>query len=552
MSITARHQIEWSRRPYEADRRPLVSAIIPFLNAERFLGEAIESVFLQTYDNWELLLIDDGSTDASVHVAEKYVRRYPNKIFSFEHPGHKNLGLPRSRNLGLQKARGVYVALLDADDVWLPSKLEEQVKILESHPDAGMVYGRSQYWKSWNGDPGAHDETPELGVPTNQLISGRQLLVSCYPLGKAPTPCPSDLLFRRTALERVHAFEDWPFNFYEDQAFLARTYLENPVYVADACWDRYRLHSDSCSAVVFQSGQYDEFRKFYFEWLENQLRLKNIVNEEIWRLLREAQRPYGHPLVRTVKRITQKVRRNRAASPSDTGAVPQPIEKVSFGDLRRLEPISRDWGFDRGVPIDRYYIESFLAGHAGDILGRVLEIGDDGYTRRFGADRVTASDVLHIAEGNPKATIVGDLTSAPQIPSDTFDCIILTQTLQLIYDTRAALRTCFRILKPGGVLLATFPGISQIDSGEWGGAWYWSFTTLSARRLFEEVFSGPRVDVQSHGNVLTSISFLHGLSLAELRQEELNHSDASYQMLITVRAVKGSSVDGSAINGGGN
>ncbi len=549
MSITARNRVEWSRRPEEADRLPLVSIIIPFLNAERFLSEAIESVFRQTYQHWELLLIDDGSSDGSSRLADRYVNSCPNKVFCFAHPGHENLGLPCSRNLGLQKARGRYVALLDADDVWFPSKLEDQVKILESHLDAAMVYGRSRYWKSWTGDSAEVDYTPDLGVPTNQLIPGQQLLVSCYPLGKAGTPCPSDLLFRRTALEKVRAFEDWPFNFYEDQAFLARVYLENAVYVADACWDKYRLHPDSCSAVVFKSGQYNEFRKSYFEWFGSYLRLKNVENEEIWSLLRRAQRQYGHPLVRRMKRIAERLGKDR--NPADSGRVSRPSNSVSFGDLRRVEPLSRNWGYDRGVPIDRHYIENFLAARAADIRGRVLEIGDDTYTRRFGGDRVSAIDVLHVREGNPKATIVADLASAPLIPSDAFDCIILTQTLQLIYDTRAALRTCFRILKPGGVLLATFPGISQIDSGEWGDSWYWAFTTTSAKRIFEEIFAASIVEVQSYGNVLTSISFLEGLPLEELRQEELDYSDPHYQMLITVRAVKGRPSD-SESNGGGN
>jgi len=552
VSTTARnHPTEWSRRPDAADRPPLVSIVIPFLNAERFLGEAIESVFHQTYDQWELLLIDDGSTDGSTRVAQEYVTSCPNRVFYFEHPGHENLGLPRTRSLGLHKARGRYVALLDADDVWLPCKLEEQVKILESHPDAAMVFGRSEYWKSWNGAPPEADCIPELGVPTNQLVSGQELLITCYPLGKAATPCPSDLLLRRAALDKVRAFEDWPFTFYEDQAFLARIYLENTVYVADACWDRYRLHADSCSAVVFGSGQYEGYRKFYFDWLEDYLRLKNVGNEEIWRLLRQAQRAQGHPLVRGLRRIARRIRTNRAADAGDTSRARRLSDTVNFGDLRRLEPFSRDWGYDRGSPIDRHYIENFLASHTADIRGRVLEIGDDEYTRRFGGDRVSTRDVLHVTEGNPKATISGDLASAPHIPSGAFDCIILTQTLQLIYDTRAALSTCFRILKPGGVLLATFPGISQIDAGEWGNTWYWAFTTQSAKRLFEEVFTGL-VEVESHGNVLTSISFLHGLALEELREEELSHTDPQYQMLITVRALKDDQQDGSPSHTGEN
>lgn len=216
-----------------------------------------------------------------------------------------------------------------------------------------------------------------------------------------------------------------------------------------------------------------------------------------------------------------------------------PVGSVRFGDLRRLKPISRVFGFDRGLCIDRYYIENFLAKHAEDIRGHVLEIGDDTYTRRFGGDRVARSDVLHVQEGNPKATIVADLTCADSIPSDTFDCIIFTQTLQFIYDVRAAIRHLHRILKPSGVLLATFPGISQIsryDMDRWGD--YWRFTTLSARRLFEEVFPPGNVTVRAYGNVLAAVAFLHGLSAEELRREELDYHDPDYELIITVRAVK--------------
>jgi SAM-dependent methyltransferase len=211
---------------------------------------------------------------------------------------------------------------------------------------------------------------------------------------------------------------------------------------------------------------------------------------------------------------------------------------VRWGDLRRVTPVSRLFGFDRGLPIDRYYIEGFLARHAGDIRGRVLEVGDDSYIRRFGGERAVVRDVLHVSARNPSATIVGDLSRADHIPSDTFDCFICTQTLHLIYDFRRAIETIHRILKPGGVLLATFPGITQISRDEWSESWYWSFTALSARRLFEEVFPPADVAVEAHGNVLVAVAFLHGLAAAELRPEELDHHDPDYQCLITVRAVK--------------
>jgi len=215
-----------------------------------------------------------------------------------------------------------------------------------------------------------------------------------------------------------------------------------------------------------------------------------------------------------------------------------PIGDVTFGALRRVTPVSSVFGFDRGIPVDRYYVENFLARQASSIHGRVLEIGDDFYTKKFGQSRVISSDVLHIAEGNPQATIVGDLTCADHIASDSFDCVILTQTLQCIYDVRAAIGTLCRILKPGGVVLATFPGITKISHRDWGHTWYWNFTALSARRLFEEAFPVDQVKVEACGNVLAAISFLHGLATKELRQDELEHHDPEYEVLLTVKAVK--------------
>ena len=215
------------------------------------------------------------------------------------------------------------------------------------------------------------------------------------------------------------------------------------------------------------------------------------------------------------------------------------IGQVDFGDLRRVTPISRVWGSDRGRPVDRYYIERFLERHSADVRGRTLEIGADTYTRRFGGDRVTQSDVLHVAEDNPQVTIIGDLVGGEALPSKSFDCVILTQTLQVIYDLPMALATVYRILRPGGRVLATFPGISKIsryDMDRWGH--YWSLTTRSAQRLFAEVFPESGLELEAHGNVLATIAFLHGVSAQELTEEELVHFDPDYELLITARALK--------------
>jgi SAM-dependent methyltransferase len=224
--------------------------------------------------------------------------------------------------------------------------------------------------------------------------------------------------------------------------------------------------------------------------------------------------------------------------------MPRPaIGRVRFGSLRRLTPIGEVFGVKRGQSVDlcldRYYIERFLAQHAPDIHGRVLEVADNTYTRRFGGARVVQSDVLHAAPGNPEATIVADLTRADHLDANAFDCIILTQTLQYIYDVPAAIRTLHRLLKPGGVLLATCPGISQTsryDADNWGE--YWRFTSLSAHRLFTEAFPEAGVTVQAYGNVLVAMAFLHGLIVPELHREELEYHDPDYELLITIRASK--------------
>jgi len=168
----------------------------------------------------------------------------------------------------------------------------------------------------------------------------------------------------------------------------------------------------------------------------------------------------------------------------------------------------------------------------------VLEIGGDDYTRRFGGSRVSRVDVLHVREGNPRATIVGDLTDPAVLPENAFDCIVLTQTLHLIYDVRLAVSRLYRALAPGGVVLVTAPGISQIDRGEWGGSWFWSFTTESLSRLFGECFGRDDVLVEHHGNVFAATAFLQGLAVEEVDATKLDPLDKSYQLIVGVRARK--------------
>lgn len=656
-------------------RSPLVSVVIIFFNAARFLAEAIDSVFAQTYGAWELLLVDDGSSDGSGEIARSYARRHADRVRCLEHARRENRGMSASRNLGIRNARGKYVALLDADDVWLPAKLERQVAILESHEGAAMVYGATQYWKSW--DQSGADYVPALGLPSNRVYAPPSLVTRLHPLGQAPTPCPSDLFFRRDLAERVGGFEEsfaGVNQMFEDIAFLSKVFLRESVYVAGETWDRYRLHPHSCVATVTAGGHAPKVERFYLEWLAQYLDRHAITDATVrdaldlalashtlerhplrsrlapiayrlsggtWRLGETARplsttrsRPEGPPrleghhdstdasivwgwawdaaspgnpvdvdvydgrrrvatlranqyradLERAGKgdgrhgftwRIPQWLRDGRphtltlkfagtdqplTSTPGvfrselqllrdlqrllveTRGAVRRalrpPPGTVELGDLDTTVPISRAFGFDRGRPIDRYYIEAFLRLRAGDVHGRVMEIGDDTYTREFGGSRVTKSDVVNVLAGDPRTTIVADLSRGDGLPEDAFDCILFTQTLQLIYDVRAAVEALHRALKPGGVLLATFPGISKTSDVLWGDYWCWNLTARSARTLFGEVFRDGQVMLTPHGNVLAAVAFLHGLAVEEVRREDLDVHDPGYEVVFTVRARK--------------
>ena len=296
------------------NKPPLVSVVIPFLNGEKFLREAIESVFAQTFSSWELLLVDDGSSDSSTQIAREYADQDCGKVRYFEHYGHGNQGVCASRNLGIRQSRGEMIALLDADDVWLPKKLEQQVAILSTQPQAGMVYGVSQYWYSWAGNPKDYpsDCVTRLGVEPNTLVSPPTLLTLALE-SRAPTPCPSDILLRREVVERVGGFEEsfhGSLQLFEDQVFLAKIYLKAPVFVASACWDRYRQHPDSCVSVVTGAGQKYAAGLSYLCWLERYLVGEGITDTDVWSALKTKRRRYRYPklsplLERSQNRVRQ-------------------------------------------------------------------------------------------------------------------------------------------------------------------------------------------------------------------------------------------------------
>ncbi|HEY7472236.1 MAG TPA: glycosyltransferase [Gemmatimonadota bacterium] len=495
---------------------PAVSVITIFLDAERFLEESILSVLDQTLGDLELILVDDGSTDGGTRIARSYAERFAGRIRCVEHAGHANLGMSASRNAGLRESRGRLVAFLDADDLWAPTMLEESVAFLEGHPGADLTYSGSTYWHGWTGRPedAALDREWKPGVDTGVLFPAPTLLTRILGDGWL-VPCPGTFLVRREFAHRIGGFEDRFRRQFDDQAFLAKALLHGTAVVSDSIGHRYRQHRDSDGATAARAGIVAAARIDYFAWLDGYVRRHGFGDPALRRALDAARAEAGPP-----------------APGPEPG--PPPVGNVGFGDFRRVTPFSRLWGFDRGSPVDRRYIEAFLERNSADIRGTVLEVKDPAYTLRFGGDAVIRSEVLDLTP-TESATIVADLQDGRSMPESRFDCVILTQTLQLVYDFRAALDTVRRILKPGGVVLLTVPGISQLDHAEAPDSWYWSFTPRSVRRLLEEG-GWKEIDVEGNGNVLTSMAFLYGMAGRELSEAELSEHDPDYPMLITARA----------------
>lgn len=274
---------------------PRVSVIMIFLNAERFIAEAIDSVLAQDYGDLELILVDDGSAAPCASLARSYAERFAPFIRYVQHEGGRNRGMSASRNLGLACAQGAFVAFLDADDVWAPSKLREQLAIMEAHPGVHMVCGAVRYWTSWEG---GDDRIIPTGHVQDRVVTPPDASLALYPLGSAAAPCPSDLLLRREAVAAVGGFEEHftgANQMYEDQGFLAKLYIASPVYFSGRVWLSYRQHEASCVAEVTRDGRYHEVRRYFLDWFEGYLAAQPTQSLPVRRALRRARWQYTHP-----------------------------------------------------------------------------------------------------------------------------------------------------------------------------------------------------------------------------------------------------------------
>lgn len=527
-----------------------VGVVVTTYNHAHFLDDALRSVRDQSRAADAVVVVDDGSADDPAAV----VARFPGVRLMRQ----ENRGLAAARNTGLAALDTTYVVFLDADDRLERGALEAGLACFGRAPDSGLVYGGHRYIDANGQDIGERFEPPGED-PYLRLLGGNFIAMH------------ATVMYRRDLLIAAGAFDE-RLRRCEDYDVYLRMARRHPITGYADLVAAYRLHGDNMSAdhrAMLRSALEVHARhepaaaqdgKARRAWREGRRRWRRYYAEEI-AALRYRSRQQGErlnaslPALADMAAASPKVallqlaggmrRRLAAVLPRalrerllrGRERVP-PIHRVRFGHLHRLTPISQSFGFDRGLPVDRYYIERFLDRHRSEIVGRVLEIGDDTYTRRFGGARVSRSDVLHVHAGNPRATLVGDITDPQVLPENAFDCIVLTQTLQLVYDVPLAVARIHRALAPGGSVLVTAPGISQIDRGEWGSTWFWSFTPAALQRLFGDVFGPEAVLVERYGNVFAATAFLQGLAVGELDTADLDPIDQAYPVIVALRARK--------------
>jgi glycosyltransferase involved in cell wall biosynthesis len=537
-----------------SEKSSLISVIIPCYNQAQFLRDAIESVLKQTYKVFEIIVIDDGSTDHTKNQALAYR--------GIRYVYQPNAGLSAARNKGIELARGEYLVFLDADDWLYSDALESNLNYLFEHSECAFVSG-AHTKVNLDGEV-IREEAPECVECRHyeKLLSGNYI-------GMHGTVMYHRWIFDSLKFDTtLKSCED-----YDLYLKIARTYPigchRNKIAV-------YRQHSQSMSAnipwmlksvlavherqkpflrntqeqVAFSLGT-KVWKEYYSTLLFSELSttldknswpsresLEVLVKEKpatVLPYLFRKSSSYGRQWLKS--KLPDSAIRLLTKGKNGIKTVPD-IGKINAGDFLRSKPFSEDFGFDRGGAIDRYYIEKFLKQNCSAIKGNVLEIGGNDYTMKFGNLAELKSDVLHVNSENAKATIIGDLSNLLNVSDNRFDCIILTQTLQLIYDVKGALATCYRILKPGGVLLLTVPGISQIDKGEWKSSWLWSFTEASVKRLLSDTFVEASLDVKTFGNVFVASSFLYGVGLPEFPAEMLEKHDESYPVIISAKVRK--------------
>ncbi len=515
--------------------------VVTTYNHAHFLGQALESIANQTRAPDEVVVVDDGSQDDPASVTARFPFA---RLVRTE-----NRGLAAARNTGLAQVTADAVAFLDADDILYPGGLQVGLTALASNPGAGLVHGAFCYLDADLGSPSA-PRLRRTGPAARQILL-RENAIRMH----------GAVLYDREKLTEIGGFDE-TLPLVEDYDAYLRMAARYPLASHGGVVAGYRRHAGGLSAnaramfdwtrTVHRRHEPDRAdAALHQAWLDGEQHWLSAFSELAWtgrpdmegrdvwsdrkRLMRIAPRLTPPAALRALAirllpgPVADWLRQIRR------GPVEPPTGEVDLGDLGRIAPISADFGFARGTPVDRLYIERFLERERAAISGRVLELGDPGYSERFGKG-ITRQDVLSLDDG-PGVTLTGDLGTPGTLPDQAFDCAIVTQMLQMVFDVGSAVRELHASLSSGGALLATLPGITPVRP-EANEGWYWSFTGSAAKRLFGDVFGPDQVEVEVFGNAFAATCFLQGIAQEDIGPGWLDPVDPAYPVIIAVKAVK--------------
>jgi peptidoglycan/xylan/chitin deacetylase (PgdA/CDA1 family)/glycosyltransferase involved in cell wall biosynthesis len=492
-----------------------IAAVVTCRDLGRFLDEALDSVERQTRPADEIVVVDDNSED--IYTRQVVARLARSGTYVVAGPGR---GASAARNLGARLTSADYLVWVDADDVLDRDYFRAAADCLDRQSDLDFVscamraFGDASY--TWTPAP-----------PT---------FVDAVATGGVPH---ASTMVRRTLWDRIGGFDEALPTFELLDFWASALEAGARGVILDSPLLNYRVRPGSGYRRSLADGTYRARLAHFYDKHRRAVErhgLELILAKDAFN---EGQRQYRQALKSKVASLESELRQlgsdiaNAAAQDESRGAA-----RVRWGDFDRLAPFSPRWGRDRGTPIDRYYIEQFIEAHRDDIRGRVLEVREPMYTDRFGGEQVTARDVVDRDPANPRATIVADLRNAGALADGAFDCIVLTQTLQLVDDLAAVMRECARLLAPGGALLATAPSVIRVDDQAGLDGDFWRFTAASARNLLAGAFPVDAFEVATFGNVKACAAFLYGLPMEEIARADLDYSDPHFPLVVAMRAVR--------------
>lgn len=504
---------------------PLFSIIITCFNKVAYIEEAIQSALGQFHECFEVIVVDDGSQDGSWDIIRSFAKRHPN-VLAARHASGRNLGEGASRGLGLDLSRGLFILYLDGDDRLLPARLQHDEAVIERFAECTSVVSRTRYFHQ-NIESGTRTlfedaEMVDCIAPLSDHLYGElEFFLACfYDLEQGQAvfkgiPCVGAVTTRRD----VAAAVPWQreFSCAADICYFAEVLMRKGIYYSGECHAEYRLTTEG---AWYQARQ-NESEDFW----------QRLTKRRIQFLALDVESAALEAAQKSLSLKVKSLQSDGANSIAQTGVA---------GEAIPAAPFCSKWGLSRGLPVDRYYVDRFLARHSADIRGRVLEIGDDGYTRRFGTADLESVDVLDVDPNNQRATIIADLCHTERLVPDSYDCVVMTQVLPYTESPVAALRNVLLALKPGGVLLCTCPAITPVSPEiNERDRWYWSVYSPTARLLFDEAGFQPQdLLIESWGNLRVATAFLWGLAQEDLTEADFQPCDVGYPLITTIRAVR--------------